>query len=87
MKKKYENVSYYIERHSIENSSETFGVSVPTINRWKSKQEFPKSAEIVIEHINYIAEIENDLRESNSILRVLQNKVRKFKDSFSELLK
>ena len=85
MSKKYENVSDYINRHSIDNCSETFGVSVPTLNRWKSKQEFPRSAEIVIEHINYIADIENDLLNTNNVIRVLQNRVKDFKDSFSNL--
>ena len=84
---KYENVSDYINKHSIENCSDTFGVSIPTINRWKSKQEFPKSSEIVIEYINEVSRLEKLYSSLRSDKKDLENKVSRFKDAFDNLSK
>lgn len=81
----YKNVSKFIEQHSIDDCARTFGVSNPTISRWKEKKEFPKSAEIVISLLNKIDDLsdsyEQVIREKNRIERTVDL----FNNSLNEL--
>ncbi len=76
----------YIKFKSLEDIASDFGVSVPTVSRWKAEDKYPEFVNIILMQKEKIRILEDEINRVVSERDIIKNSLDEIKSFFKKLV-